>query len=702
MGNTLLIIRVIKRVLVGKKLEEGKVDLRRVQHLFFFNLNIAYFMMIAYLTLIWYFDLKYKENFLLHSADLSWQSLGHLAGFLYLVSYEASMLFMVLVSADQFIKIKFLATKERIPFRVAVYMSLMVWLVAVLVGIIGISFAETYSDFYALSDAFVSLPLLRRPGQLTRVLGKVEDPLGNRSPYFSESKSTTSAWSFSILIFLVHNIQCHVVIIVFYRKISKMLKGIDKEHSKLREAYIAERDREYEEDDDEDDDPTNLPDDDGNENVEGLRKNEPQVEQESNTDETEFIPPPLITISDIGVIDDKNATMAVVEDISKMASHQDGVVDINDAVSEDHKLNNDRCDEINLAGVDQNGLNALEKGCRITSNAEENRLSSRSDKSGFHETLEHSTSPWSNNSIDECKSDRSIAFIKNVTETAKRAPVFIDNDEMAVGDNDDWLRKVEGSPSPRRKIVSGKDNSTTKIKNVNIENDITGEKNIKAEDDDNACRTAAVIDLNQTQSDHGGTSKDPVQHTASLELNETAPEQVINAQKKKKKRRRKKKTKKLRIQPHPFAHVQQKRENLDGEIDIKNQPLCTCELKVDRLVTSIADMDLSEDSSDGEGLAPYKETNEEKVAGMAHCMKAPVYFSCFINLLFIFFALAIQMGLDIDVIAHWWFAIVVLPLNATIVPLIYLTITSTCGEPEHFDTLEDANDAYERALYYFN
>ena len=128
-------------------------------------------------------------------------------------------------------KIRFISKKYRMGMRGGMYLVILVWLVASLGGLVGVfNSGGPTANFYDLTDVCTGLPLVRLPGDFTNKVSDILDPLGNRLPYFSGTRRTKPARTFSILVFLVFNPQCLLIVFVLYRYIMKRAKVILKEY----------------------------------------------------------------------------------------------------------------------------------------------------------------------------------------------------------------------------------------------------------------------------------------------------------------------------------------------------------------------------------------------------------------------------------------------------------------------------------------
>ena len=227
LGNLLVIIWRSKRVFKGKN--GCRDDPLRVQVFFIWNLAIADFMMGLYLIIIAAADKIYGDDYYVFSEVWRDSIYCKFAGFLTLVSNEASVFFIVVISVDQYIKVTCVATGRRITMTVAVWIAIALWSFAVVIGLIGILSASPDSDVYDLSDICIGLPFIKRPSDFTLVQGDVNNPLVNRTLPVKVPGGTKPAWYFSIVIFLCLNLICFIATSAFYIKVYKKVRKMAKE-----------------------------------------------------------------------------------------------------------------------------------------------------------------------------------------------------------------------------------------------------------------------------------------------------------------------------------------------------------------------------------------------------------------------------------------------------------------------------------------
>ncbi|XP_072049594.1 uncharacterized protein [Amphiura filiformis] len=205
-----------KHVIVGKKVEN---DVLRVQSLCAWNLGITGLMMAGYLFSVSFADVSYNETYCYRSVE--WVNSVHcfLSGFLYFSSLEGTIMFLVFISIDQYIKMRYtLSGGKRIPMYIAVYISLAVWLLAFTFGAISALSLRSSTDFYDLSRFCIGLPIFYRPGGL-EIRGNGANPL--QLPF--------------AIILDIFNLYCFIPIVYCYTYLRNELNKIYKVQKQQRE-----------------------------------------------------------------------------------------------------------------------------------------------------------------------------------------------------------------------------------------------------------------------------------------------------------------------------------------------------------------------------------------------------------------------------------------------------------------------------------
>ena len=208
------------------------------------NLAVSDCLMGVYMVTLASVDLYYGDQYFIYSDVWRTSKLCKLESFLSLLSSEASVFFITLITLDRFLSIMF-PFSQSIQFRdVSIKVAAgIIWVVAFLLGLIPTLEAGPNSDFYDLSDVCIGLPLITRP---TSYSIESSDALGlntDRSFDLPVPEEFKPAWYFSIAIFLGLNLVCflfisvcYVVMFVHVKLISQKVKRTSNREDDLKIA----------------------------------------------------------------------------------------------------------------------------------------------------------------------------------------------------------------------------------------------------------------------------------------------------------------------------------------------------------------------------------------------------------------------------------------------------------------------------------
>ncbi|XP_071790071.1 uncharacterized protein [Asterias amurensis] len=197
----------------GSKLQGSK---NKTQMLLISNLAASDLLMGLYLLIIAAADLHYGNNFLLQTA--SWRSsiMCKIAGVIGLVSSEASVFLVTLISFDRFMGVVFFMSRFRLTTRVTVRVLAVLWLVAVGVSATASALSATNGNFYELSNVCLGLPLSTKPANYTITVTNEESAEGGVLITRVDTSGNKPAWIFPIVVFLGVNLLSFILILIFY------------------------------------------------------------------------------------------------------------------------------------------------------------------------------------------------------------------------------------------------------------------------------------------------------------------------------------------------------------------------------------------------------------------------------------------------------------------------------------------------------
>ena len=204
-GNAFVIILRLK--------EQATSETQHKQKIFICNLAISDALMGLYMVILASADLYYGDDYFNHSDEWREGAVCKVTGFLGLLSSEASVFFITLITVDRFICLVFPFSGVKMYVKSSKRCVWALWLVALIVSVVPVLMAGPESDFYDLSDVCIGLPLITRPSRFNFESKGIGGKLDFSLPVAEESKP---AWYFSIVLFLGLNLVCFSIILVCY------------------------------------------------------------------------------------------------------------------------------------------------------------------------------------------------------------------------------------------------------------------------------------------------------------------------------------------------------------------------------------------------------------------------------------------------------------------------------------------------------
>ena len=136
------------------------------------NLAASDLMMGVYMLIIASADTYYQQYFPSWSSDWRNGPLCKLAGTLSVLSSEASVFFITLISIDRFLAIKYPRGKWRLTRKSTLIVLMCLWSIALLLSVIPVSFSGLNQDFYDVSEVCIGLPFVRAPVYLSNTFSR--------------------------------------------------------------------------------------------------------------------------------------------------------------------------------------------------------------------------------------------------------------------------------------------------------------------------------------------------------------------------------------------------------------------------------------------------------------------------------------------------------------------------------------------------
>ena len=219
------IFAIVNNVIGGVVKCKQRKHINKIQFLLITNLSISDLLMGVYLIILLSADLYYTEYFPSHSD--SWRSsiLCKIAGSLSVLSSEASVFFITLISIDRFLRVKFPYGRHQLNHKSAAVVLSLLWLLAFSISITSFVLSGINSDAYAVSEICVGLPISRQldynTSKTSIQLSKSFENFGYNTASILQNTRTSSqvGMYFSIAIFAVLNLGCFLVVVFCYTTI---------------------------------------------------------------------------------------------------------------------------------------------------------------------------------------------------------------------------------------------------------------------------------------------------------------------------------------------------------------------------------------------------------------------------------------------------------------------------------------------------
>ncbi|XP_072030229.1 G-protein coupled receptor GRL101-like [Amphiura filiformis] len=138
-----------------------------VQDILVLNLAIADGLMGVYMLTIAAVDMYYREVYIAHADDWKSSILCQVAGSFSVISCEASVCFLTIISFDRYVCISFPFSNRKLKRKSVKIVALVVWVFVSIVGLVPLFAPRYFGDhFYSRSSVCLSLPLSndRPPG----------------------------------------------------------------------------------------------------------------------------------------------------------------------------------------------------------------------------------------------------------------------------------------------------------------------------------------------------------------------------------------------------------------------------------------------------------------------------------------------------------------------------------------------------------
>ena len=207
------------------------------------NLAVSDFMMGVYMVIVAAADLLYGETYFRVASEWRSSVPCKIAGVISVMSSEASVFFVTLISIDCFLCLVFPFGRIHLRERSTKIVVGFLWLVAVCLSVIPTVSVGPDSDLYGLSDVCIGLPLTTKSTGLDSIQSEdISNPLGTQQLTLSQGTDKKPAWILSVVVFLGVNLFCFLIVLFCYVAIFVSVKRsgkIRKSSHRNREIKMA-------------------------------------------------------------------------------------------------------------------------------------------------------------------------------------------------------------------------------------------------------------------------------------------------------------------------------------------------------------------------------------------------------------------------------------------------------------------------------
>ena len=212
----------------------------KFQDMLLSNLALSDFLMGGYMIILGSADSYFNGSFPLEAE--SWRSgvTCRIAGAISIISSEASVFFVTLISIDRYIGIKYPMSTRKLGKRITLAIILTTWIVSVALGVVPSVLAEGKKnfEFYDISHVCIGLPLALTNSYNTTTTRKKLDFDGQYihwEGYSTKYEGLITGMFFSSALFLGLNCVCYLVILICYILIVSSVQKSSKQSGRTVE-----------------------------------------------------------------------------------------------------------------------------------------------------------------------------------------------------------------------------------------------------------------------------------------------------------------------------------------------------------------------------------------------------------------------------------------------------------------------------------
>ena len=127
------------------------------------HLSLSDFIMGINMVLLAFSDVYYGEYFPSYSNWWREGAVCQFAGVLSILSSEASVFFITLISIDRMLGVKYPFSSRRMTLKSSKVWSMLLWFVALSLSIVPTSLSKTFPDAFEVSEVCIGIPMVKRP-----------------------------------------------------------------------------------------------------------------------------------------------------------------------------------------------------------------------------------------------------------------------------------------------------------------------------------------------------------------------------------------------------------------------------------------------------------------------------------------------------------------------------------------------------------